>query len=163
MKKDKIQHFTWLSRIILNLEILDKCKVSSWKNPRKEIEAYLKKQYRRKPIPKIGRIIDEKKLLHCPTELIWDSYARQDSQGRCPYCGFEFVHYLGREKNTKENFKYCLGFGQSELREKEQRDGRELVIIYECPECFEKSECHVNHDWFYLYGEWIVDAIEMRV
>ena len=154
MIKNKIQHFTWLSTISpeRNIEILDECKVSSWKNPRKEIEAYIKKRY--KNSIKIHRIMDEEKLLKCPTELIWNSYMRQESQGNCIYCGFNFVNYLGKERNKPENFKHCLGFGQSNI----VRQGeRELVIVYECPECFEKSQCHVHLNWLYYYGEWIVD------
>ena len=148
---NKIQHFTWLSIVgDRKIEILDECKVSSWQNPRKEIEAYIKKQYRN-PI-KIHRIIDEKKLLKCPTELIWDSYIRQESQGYCEYCGYEFVRFLGRERNKPENFTHCLGFGSSNI------PGRDKVItIFDCPKCFEKTYFHVSENWFYLFGEWIVD------
>ena len=152
-KKNKIQHFTWISTIgESKREILDECKVSSWKNPRKEIEAHMKKEYKR-PL-KIHRIMDEEKILKCPTELIWNSYMRQECQGSCWYCGYKFVNYLGKERNKPENFKHCLGFGQSNII---RQGERELVIVYECPECFEKSQCHVNMDWLYRYGEWIVD------
>ena len=153
-ERKKVQHFTWLSTISpeRKIEILDECKVSSWKNPRKEIEAYIKKEYK-DPI-KIHRIMDEEKILKCPTELIWNSYLRQENQGSCIYCGFKFVNYLGREENKPENFKHCLGFGKSNI----VRQGeRELVIVYECPKCFEKSQCHVHLNWLYLFGEWIVD------
>jgi len=153
-KKNKVQHFTWLSIISPEREIgiLDECKVSSWKNPRKEIEAYIKKEY--KNSIKIHRIMDEEKILKCPTELIWNSYLRQENQGNCIYCGYKFVNYLGKEENKPENFKHCLGFGKSNI----VRQGeRELVIVYECPECFEKSQCHVHSNWLYYYGEWIVD------
>ena len=98
--------------------------------------------------------MDEEKILKCPTELIWNSYLRQENQGSCIYCGYKFVNYLGKEENKPENFKHCLGFGQSNI----VRQGeRELVIVYECPECFEKSQCHVHSNWLYYYGEWIVD------
>jgi len=150
----KIQHFTWLSKSSpeRKIEILDECKVSSWEEPREEIEKYIKKEYRSRI--EIHRIINEKKLLECPTELIWDDYMRQESQGSCPYCGFKFVNYIGKERNKPENFKHCLGFGQPRIqRDKE----KELIVIYECPECFEKSQCHVNYNWLYYFGEWIID------
>ena len=146
------QHFTWLSTISpeRKIEILDECEVSSWKNARKEVEQYVKKQYR-DPV-KIHRIIDEEKLLKCPTELIWNSYIRQESQGYCEYCGYEFVGFLGKEKNKPRNFKHCLGFGSSSIPGRDKR-----VTIFECPECFEKTYFHVSENWFYLFGEWIVD------
>lgn len=151
-KMSKIQHFTWLSTISpeRKIEILDECKVSSWENPRKEIEKYIKKEYRN-PI-KIHRIIDEKKLLECPIELIWDSYIRQESQGHCEYCGYEFVRFLGKEKNDPRNFKHCLGFGSSKTPGRDK-----FVIIFECFNCFEKTYFHVAENWLYLFGEWIVD------
>lgn len=155
--KNKIQHFTWLLRPgTSEREILDECKVSSWKNPKEDVEAYVKKTYREPSKIKICRIMDENKILQCPRELLWDSLIRQDCQGRCPYCGFEFVHFLGREKNRPENFKYCLGFGSSNIPGRDK-----FIILYECPECFEKSYFHIDEKWIYLYGEWIVDNSEV--
>lgn len=140
-KKNKVQHFTWLSTISpeRKIEILDECKVSSWKNPRKEIEAHIKKEYKN-PL-KIHRVMDEEKILKCPTELIWNSYLRQECQGSCIYCGFKFVNYLGKEKNKPENFKHCLGFGQSNII---RQGKRELVIVYEDNEIYCPDDAEVT-------------------
>ena len=150
-RKNKIQHFTWLSDD-WKREIFDECEVSSWKNPRKNIEDYIKKTFTEPKKIKLCRIIDEKKVLKCPTELVWNSYIRQEYQGHCVYCGYEFVHFLGKERNQPENFKHCLGFGSSNIPGRDK-----FIILYECPDCFEKTYFHVDENWLYLYGEWIVD------
>ena len=150
-KKNKLQHFTWMSNDRRKREILCECMVTSWKNPRKEIEAHIKKEYRKDSNVKIHRIIDEEKVNQCPRELLWNSFIRQDCQGRCTYCGYDFVNFVGREKNQPDNFKYCLGFGSSNIPGRDK-----LIILYECPECFEKTYFHVSKDWLYLFGGWIV-------
>jgi len=100
---------------------------------------------------KLLRIIDEEKLAECSTELIWDSYQRQELQGECVFCSYKFVDFFNRGKQQKEDFKYCHGFGQSRVKKDD------LIIVFECPECFEKTYFHCNDNWYELYGEWIVD------
>jgi len=100
---------------------------------------------------KLLRIIDEEKLKKCPTELIWDSYMRQELQGECSECGYKFIDFFNRGKQKPENFKHCLGFGQSRVKNFDR------VIVFECPKCFLKSQFHCNDNWYDLYGEWIVD------
>jgi len=100
---------------------------------------------------KFLRIIDEQKLMRCPTGLVWDSYPRQELQGRCPDCDYKFIDFFNRGEQQPKHFKYCHGFGQSRVKDLDR------IVVFECPECFLKSYFHCNDNWYELYGEWIVD------
>lgn len=144
--------------------MMDDCEVTSIEKAEKEIKElvarYNKEEERRYGKKKgdsrrLLRIIDEDKLAKCPTELIWDSYQRQELQGECVFCNYKFVDFFNRGQQQKGNFKHCLGFGQPRIKQ------YDLVIVFECPECFEKTQFHCNKEWYELYGEWIVEMSEV--
>jgi len=139
------------------VRLVDDSNVDSFDKAENEIRELVKiynkkeKTEGRKGYRKFLRLIDEKKLGNCPTELIWDSYVRQELQGHCPRCHYKFVDFFNRGKQQPKDFRYCHGFGHSRIKNYDR------VIVFECPECFLKSQFHCNDNWYELYGEWIVD------
>jgi hypothetical protein len=139
------------------VRLVDDTEIDSLGNTEKEIKELIlrynkqEKKEGREGYRKLLRIIDEEKLKKCPTELLWDTYPRQELQGECCNCGYKFVDFFNRGNQQKENFKYCHGFGHSRAKDFDR------IIVFECPKCFVKSQFHCNENWLELYGEWIVD------
>jgi len=80
----------------------------------------------------------------------------QDFPGQCP-CGHEFMDFL-RDEKVQNDFKDCLGFVDIDPCNispyRCPKEG-ELIIGFECPECFVKSGFHVDPGWEGKYGKWI--------
>jgi len=127
----------------------------------REIAQYNKRELRERKdkasFRNLIRIIDQRAAEQCPQFLDYRDMLRQEFQGYCPECGYKFVDFLkGRELNQKENFRYCLGFGESDFERKARR-----VICFECPKCFVKSYFHCPNNWFNFYADWIVKSSEI--
>ena len=85
----------------------------------------------------------------------WRGYPEETSQGHCPNCNaitFPFYlkwtgkTFLGR---TKKDFKNVLGYSM-DCRKKDN-----IILLLECPKCFEKSYFHVPTYWIEDYGKWL--------
>ena len=77
----------------------------------------------------------------------WRGYTEQNCQGNCPHCDektFEFIR-ISKKDRTKKDFKNVLGYSLDC-----QKPGS-IIILMECPECFEKSYFHAPKEWAWLY------------
>ena len=90
----------------------------------------------------------------------WQGYPEQNYQGKCPYCNYEMFEFLKqdyRKERTEKDFKNVIGYS---LDSNKNTRGKEIIILLECPKCFEKSYFHVDKSWIEDYGKWLKNIDE---
>lgn len=85
--------------------------------------------------------------MKCPWGICRADSARQDFPGRCQHCNYIIADFT-KSVRKKIDFKYVLGFAGYSVRKDK------VCMLFECPECFQKSHIHIKRELMEKYGKW---------